>query len=84
MKRRDFINLSASVALLSCSKKSSPIEPVLAESDLRSALLRPPQTTVRGNMLNDGVDHVGGVIVITSNGIDIVQHCGTVFVGIPV
>ena len=79
MKRRDFINLSASVALLSCSKESSPIEPVLEESDLRSAafvLEAQTQATIEGQLPNDGGDHVGRLITITDAAGVASDHCG--------
>ena len=78
MKRRDFINLSASVALLSCSKKSSPIEPVLEESDLRSAafvLQAQTQATIEAQLPNDGRNHVGRLIYITDAVPVAATHC---------
>ena len=86
MKRCDFIKLSASVALclmvgltlLSCSKKSNPVDQVLEESDLRSAVSVPltqTQTTIEGQLPNDSGNHVGGLITITDAAPSFANHC---------
>ena len=87
MKRCDFIKLSASVALclmvgltlLSCSKKSNPVDQVLEESDLRSAVSVPlaqTQTTIEGQLPNDSGNHVGKLITITDGVAVGAFHCG--------
>ena len=87
MKRCDFIKLSASVALclmvgltlLSCSKKSNPVDQVLEESDLRSAVSVPltqTQTTIEGQLPNDGGNHVGQLITIIDAAPVASDHCG--------
>ena len=87
MKRCDFIKLSASVALclmvgltlLSCSKKSNPVDQVLEESDLRSAVSVPlaqTQATIDGQLPNDSGNHVGKLITITDGGPVFLSHCG--------
>ena len=77
MKRRDFFNLSVSavpgLALLSCSKKANPIEPVLEESVF--VPLPQTQATIEGQLPNDGGDHVGRLITITGP-VMFAFHCG--------
>ena len=91
MERCGFIKASASVAaclmlglaLLSCSKETNPVDLAIVGSDLRSAVLAGGKTTVAGNIANDGVDHIGGVIVITGSFPGFLEVCGRVWLDYP-